>query len=190
MDSNQDLVLQAIYTVQENQVRAQEQQRIAQEQQLRFQETTEKTLTFVCAKLELIERNTITIMGSIVSDFAGISDSQKAAIEAAGNEIDSEQVVKHVTNPQFTKQVKRLKSGKLREKLVALPSFKLTALFQALGITKHGEKCAAGNWLGGIFSKIFGAHLNKEYHPSLEPLATKLLEYYFVERSNQQNRMY
>ena len=183
MDSNQDLVLQAIYTVQENQL-------IAQEQQLRFQETTEKTLTFVCAKLELIERNTITIMGSIVSDFAGISDSQKAAIESAGNEIDSEQVVKHVTNPQFTKQVKRLKSGKLREKLVALPSFKLTALFQALGVTKHGEKCAAGNWLGGIFSKIFGAHLNKEYHPSLEPLATRLLEYYFVERSTQQNRMY
>jgi hypothetical protein len=154
-----------------------------------FQKEQAAKMEFVCAKLEIIEKNTITIMGAIVTDFAGVSGSQKTVIEVTGNAVNADVVREHVLNPQFTRRVTRLKSGELREKLVATPSFKLTTLFKQLGVTDHGIKCASGNWVGSILSKIFGLPMNRKYHPSLAPLVGSLLDYYFVERSPE-SRMY
>jgi hypothetical protein len=143
-----------------------------------------KRFDFIEAKLNIIEKNTVTIMGSVVSDFTGISEATKTQIETLGNEIDSEEIKDFVVNPQFTRKAHRNAAGTLVEKRVLAPSFKLTQYFNELGINTKGDRTSCGKWVGSVLAKIFQIRFNGRYSPKLEDLSKTLVDYYFVERTS------
>jgi hypothetical protein len=169
---------------QQRQAEADKRQAEADKRQAEANAALMSKLDNVESRLERIEQNTITIMGAVVTDFEGVSENSKQKIEKEGNDVNAAVVVDFAENPQFRRKVTRNKTtGRQTEKLVAVPSLKLTEYYNDIGATK-AQRSAAGNWLGGILSKIFDTKFNSRYHESLRGLAEALLDYYFVERDS------
>jgi len=169
---------------QQRQAEADKRQAEADKRQAEADKRQAQFQAHVVAELADIKKNTVTIMGAVVTDFEGISEYQKGVVEVAGNAVNAAVVVDFAENPQFRRKVTRNKTtGRQTEKMVAVPSLKLTEYYDSWGVPKS-ERSAAGNWLGGILTKVFGTKFNSRYHESLRPFLAALLDYYFGERNS------
>jgi hypothetical protein len=139
-------------------------------------------LKIVKTELAEIKSTVLIIKGFVISDFENVSQGQKAAIEAAAEEINDTAAIDFVKNPQFTRKVTRNASGQLIEKKVRVDVYSTAKYFNLNDIAGRGLRSAAGNWVSGILTKIFGVKFNGNYPPYFETLINCLLDYYFYER--------
>jgi hypothetical protein len=148
----------------------------------------------VLARLDRIEQNTITLLGSVISDFQGISESTKNELEACSAELanlEPELVHAYATDKDARKEInaKELglaekQPGKNGRKGFVKPVIKVGQIAASFNpALTNGEKRAIGNWIGNILHKVFPAtKFSGKYHPQLENLVSVLVGYYTVER--------
>jgi hypothetical protein len=142
-------------------------------------------LKIVKTELAEIKSSVLIIKGFVISDFEGVSQGQKAQIEAEAEKINDAAAVDFVKNPQFTRKITRNSSGQLVEKRVKADIYSTAKYFNTAGLKSRGARSAAGNWVSGILTKIFGVKFNGQYPPYFEALINCLLDYYFVERNSE-----
>jgi hypothetical protein len=101
---------------------------------------TQSKIEAMYVKIENIEKNTITILGKIISDFEGISEPMKLALEQTGQDgfTDLETIEQENSYRRKMKvAVLSEKTGKVKFKKFV--TTKVTEVLQDLGITKKQD---------------------------------------------------
>jgi hypothetical protein len=192
-------VLEGINNLNKQQAKQQAEQAKQQAEQAKQQAKFEAT---VIARLDRIEKNTVTIMSHVISDFAGISESTKKELESHSQELESldpEVVHAYATDNEVRKEVNQQELGKSEKK----PGQKGKATFATpvINVGKiaasynpaltAGERKAAGNWCGNIMNKVYPkTKFSGNYHPRLAGVVNTLMGYYTAERESVTARKY
>jgi len=180
-------VLGGLSNLAKQQAKQAEMQAKQAEMQARFEAT-------VVARLDRIEKNTVTIMSHVISDFAGISEQTKEELESHSQELealDPEVVHAYATDNEARKEINQQELGKAEKS----PNKKGKAAFATpvINVGKiaasynpaltAGERRAAGNWCGNIMNKIYPqTKFQGNYHPRLAGVINILMGYYTAER--------
>lgn len=197
MQDNQfviELIQKVLIQQEESDKRQQESDKRQQKYYLQLQENYVE----IKVRLEKIEKNTVTIMGAVISDFAGITPSTKADLEQAGAEIaeiPEEEIHQYATDTAVRKELNTTYLGRVKGKRgggYKKPVVSVSRYAKEYDPSmSRGDLTALGNWVGNILNKIkpntlFGG----KYHPRLENLIRVLVGYYVVERETVSVRKY
>jgi hypothetical protein len=142
-------------------------------------------------KLNTIERNTISILGAVITDFAGMTDQTHEELQALADTITEEDAAQIV---QFTEQeeIKTVvvpapasaKTSTVTKQIKTKPVKTATVLRKWEPEASHGQKTAFGNFVNGILSKAFNCTTKGRLHPKLDDLVYLLAGYYVLERDS------
>jgi hypothetical protein len=193
------MVLEEISNLSKQQAKRDAEQAKQQAEQAKQLANFEATIV---ARLDRIEKNTVTIMSHVISDFAGISESTKKELESHSQELESldpEVVHAYATDNEARKEINQQELGKSKKK----PGQKGKAAFATpvVNVGKiaasynpaltAGERKAAGNWCGNIMNKVYPkTKFSGNYHPRLAGVVNTLMGYYTAERETVTARKY
>lgn len=140
----------------------------------------------ILKKLDSIESHVILIHGRVVSDFHGIEEDTKKAIECTAELVD-------LTDEEILEHKKLLKpTNKTREAVdyrKKVSEYSAGKELRSYGQTlSRGEAISVGNWVSGVVTKMFNTNFKGKYPIIMRPLVSQLVGYYAVERKSE--RMY
>jgi multidrug efflux pump subunit AcrA (membrane-fusion protein) len=175
----------------EAQARQAEAQARQAEEQRQFRQEFNQFKTTVVRKLEIIEANTVTIMGMQIQDFNGIATETKLALEEAGEEIAQNQsLVEFIEVIETGTPIQRHNQPNSKLAKATPTRFfgidNLTSVKDAvanLDLEDCGIKLIPlGNYVSSIITKIWNYNFGGKYPVYFAPLIEALVTYHQTER--------
>jgi hypothetical protein len=178
---------------------AQEEQRIAQEEQRQFNRVVVTELAYVKSKLDIIDKNVLSVPGLVMSAFANMSTETKEHTEEELTGVIVPEVLAEIVDlvvcatqeidmPEDTSNIAAMTEYKqaIKKRAIARAVGKQRISPAKLNYWKNdatnGEKKAAGNWVNQQLALVTGIKMQGFWHPKIQDLAALFLGFYATER--------